>query len=334
MPWKKTEPMDQKVQLIADWLTNYFSVTDLSQKYGINRKTVSKWLGRYQKYGLDGLKEQSRAPKHIPNQTPDDIVEMIVQEKLKNRNRGPKKIHNQLQRQYPHINWPAPSTIGEWLKKHGLVKERKKRQRVPEYKEAFQECQLPNSVWSADFKGQFHTRNSRLCYPLTISDNYSRYLLKCAGLIGPRYNETKAVFVSAFKEYGLPTAIRTDNGTPFAGRCIGGLNRLSIWWIKLGIIPERIDKGCPQQNGRHERMHRTLKQEAIGCPLAYNLHEQQKQFDWFRYDYNTCRPHEALGQKTPESCYTKSSREYTERIAPLEYDSSFKVRLVRSSGDF
>ncbi len=333
MPWKELRPMDQKIQLIADWQTNYFNITDLSQKYGISRKAVYKWLYRYEEQGLDGLKEQKRTPKISPNQTPDNIVELIIQEKLKNRNRGPKKIYNQLKRQYSHIAWPAPSTIGEWLKKHGLVKNRKNRLRVPAYNEPFKECQSPNSVWSADFKGQFYTQNARVCYPLTISDNYSRYLLKCKGLPGPRYNETKDIFVSAFREYGLPTAIRTDNGTPFAGRCLGGLSRLSVWWIQLGIIPERIDKGCPQQNGRHERMHRTLKLEAIGNPIANNIHEQQKKFDWFRFDYNNYRPHEALDQKTPSIYYQRSHREYIKKIAPPEYDYSFKVRRVRSSGD-
>ena len=333
MPWIKTEPMNQKVQLIADSQRAYLSITDLSQKYGISRKTVYKWLDRYEEQGLDGLKEQSRAPKNSPNQILDNIVDLLIQEKLKNRKRGPKKVKKQLERQYPDIDWPAPSTIGEWFKKYGLVGKRKKRLRVPPYNEPFHECQTSNSVWSADYKGQFYTRDARVCYPLTISDNYSRYLLRCKGLPGPRYNETKTVFVSAFKEYGLPQAIKTDNGTPFAGRGIGGLSRLSLWLIQLGIVPERIDKGCPYQNGRHERMHRTLKEDAIGNPMAHNIHEQQKQFDWFRLDYNNHRPNEALDQETPSSYYQRSNREYIEKTVPPEYDYSFKVRRVRSNGE-
>lgn len=332
MPWIKTKPMDQKIQLIADWQTGYFSITDLSQKYGISRKTAYKWIDRYEELGIDGLKEQSRRPNHSPNQTTNDLIEMIVKEKLKNRNRGSKKIYNQLKIQYPDIDWPAPSTMGEWLKKHGLVKKRKRRLRVPPYTEPFQSCQKPNAVWSADFKGQFFTLDGKLCYPLTVSDNYSRYLLKCQGLPGPRYQLTKKVFKSAFREYGLPDAIRVDNGTPFASRGIGGLSRLSIWWIQLGIVPERIDKGCPQQNGRHERMHRTLKAEAIDSKVPH-IKEQQKRFDWFCFDYNHNRPHESLNQEPPAKHYQKSNRIYIEKPIRPEYDHGFIVRRVCSGGD-
>lgn len=332
MPWIETKPMDQKIQLIADWQTNYFSVTDLSHKYGISRRIIYKWLYRYEENGLDGLKEQSRRPNYSPNQTSEDIVELIVKEKLKNRNRGPKKIYNQLKKQYRNIDWPAPSTIGEWLKKRGLVEKRKKRLKVPPYTEPFQLCKKPNAVWSADYKGQFFTLDEKLCYPLTISDNYSRYLLKCKGLFGPRYQPTKKVFESAFREYGLPDAIRIDNGTPFASRSIGGLSRLSIWWIQLGIIPERIDKGCPQQNGRHERMHRTLKAEAIDSKTL-NIKEQQKRFDWFCLDYNYHRPHESLNQEPPVKYYQKSNRIYVEKPVLPEYNHSCIVRRVCSGGD-
>lgn len=277
MPWKEIKPMDQRVQLIEDWKGAYYSITDLSRKYGVSRKTVYKWLKRYQDDGIDGLFEQRRAPKYSPNRTSEEKVKVIVAEKLKNRRRGPKKIHARLKAQYPEVSWPVPSTIGNWLKKYGLVKHRKRRKRVVPYAEPFRGCDSPNAVWSADYKGQFYTKNKKVCYPLTISDNYSRYLIKCAGLPGPRYEETKKVFESAFREYGLPDAIRTDNGTPFAGRCAGGLSRLSIWWIKIGVVPERIEKGKPQQNGRHERMHRTLKEEAL-YEVAKNMKDQQERF--------------------------------------------------------
>ena len=309
MPWKELKPMDQKIQMLADWQTEQLSITDLSQKYGISRKTVYKWLSRYKEIGIDGLKELSRRPDSSPGQTSEKIIELIVKEKLKNRKRGPKKIYAQLRRRYPLLDIPSPSTIGHWLKKNGLVKARKRRKRVPPYEQPFIECQSPNATWSADFKGQFYTKDARACYPLTISDNYSRYLLKCVGLPGPRHRQTRAVFVSAFREYGLPDAIRIDNGTPFAGRCVGGLSRLMIWWIQLGIIPERIEKGSPQQNGRHERMHRTLKADALD-PIAINMKEQQKQFDLFRFDYNNHRPHEALDQQPPVSYYNKSNKPY------------------------
>lgn len=332
MPWKELKPMDQKIQMIADWQTKQVSITDLSQKYGISRKTVYKWLNRYEQVGIDGLKELSRKPQVSPHETHEEIIELIIKEKLKNRKRGPKKIYAQLKQQYPVLDIPAPSTIGHWLEKNGLVEMRKRRLRVPPYTQPFIECQSPNAVWSADFKGQFHTKDSKVCYPLTVSDNYSRYLLKCIGLPGPRYRETRDVFVSAFQEYGLPRAIRVDNGIPFAGKSVGGLSRLMIWWIQLGIIPERIEKGCPQQNGRHERMHRTLKTEALD-PVAINMKEQQREFDLFRIEYNNYRPHEALNQQAPVKYYTRSTKPYVEKPIEPEYDYSYIVRRVRSSGE-
>jgi transposase InsO family protein len=324
--------MDLKIRLIADWQTERYTVTELSENFGLSRPTVYKWVERYQEQGIEGLKDQKRTPLHSPNRTDAAIVELIIQEKLKNRQRGPKKVYYQLKKRYPDIRFPAPSTIGEWLKKHGLVNERKKRQRVPPYSEPFQQCQGPNAVWSVDYKGQFYTKDRRVCYPLTISDNYSRYLLACEGLPGPRYCETKAVFERVFKEYGLPDAIRSDNGIPFAGKSPGGLSRLSLWWIQLGIIPERIDKGCPEQNGRHERMHRTLKAETLH-PVSPNVKEQQKRFDLFRYDYNNYRPHESLGQDVPRTCYQRSNKPYIERPAAPDYDHSYTVRHVRNNGE-
>lgn len=332
MSWKTVKPMDQKIQMIADWQSQNFSIVDLSKKYDVSRPIVYKWLDRYKEFSIDGLKEQSRKPLFSPNQTKDDIVQLIINEKLKNRKRGPKKIYVRLKDQYPDVDFPAPSTIGDWLKKNGLVQKRKRRLRVPPYTEPFQECKKPNAVWSADYKGQFYTKDGCVCYPLTISDNFSRYLIKCIGLPGPRYHETKAVFETAFEEYGLPDAIRTDNGTPFAGKSAGGLSRLSVWWIQLGITPERIDKGCPQQNGRHERMHRTLKYEALD-PIAPNGKEQQKSFDWFHYDYNNYRPHEALGQQPPIKCYKKSIQPYVRKIQPPHYDLDYTVRKVKHSGE-
>ena len=332
MPWKRMETMDQKIQLIADWNSHCYSVTNLSQKYDLSRPTIYKWVERYREFGIDGLKEQSRKPLNSPNQTEEYIVELIVREKLKNRNRGPKKVYHQLKRQYPDLDIPVPSTIGELLKKQGLVNKRRRRLRVPAYTEPFKECNEPNVVWSADYKGQFYTRDEKVCYPLTISDNYSRYLLECQGLIGPRYRETREVFEKVFSEYGLPAAIRVDNGTPFSGKCPGGLSRLSVWWIQLGIIPERIDKGCPQQNGRHERMHRTLKEETLH-PVERNIQEQQESFDRFRVDYNDDRPHEALGQDVPSAYYKKSTKPYTRRLKKPEYDSDCTVRHVKYSGE-
>lgn len=332
MPWKTEGPMEKKMQMIVDWQSNRYCKSNLSQKYGISRKTVDKWIKRYKLYGIDGLKDLNRAPLRHPNQTSEDIVQLLIEEKCKNRKRGPKKIRRQLERLYPDVEFPAASTIGDWLKKYGLVQSRRRRRRVPPYREPFEKCQSPNEVWSADYKGQFSMRNRRKCYPLTISDNYSRYLLSCQGLEGPRYIETREVFKKAFREYGLPDAIRTDNGTPFAGQCLGGLSRLSIWWIQLGIIPERIEKASPQQNGRHERMHRTLKEEVLEN-VGKDMKNQQKRFDLFRMEYNSYRPHESLGQEVPDSYYHKSTRSYIEKPVVPDYDYHFIVRRVRSSGD-
>ena len=330
MPWKEIRPMDQKVKLIADWRLAEYSIVDLSKKYAVSRRAVYKWINRYEEEGIDGLKERSRAPIYHPNTTDEHILKALIEEKLQHRRWGPKKIVAILNHRHPGIKWPAASTAGEWLKKKGLVKQRKHRRNIPSYKEPFSECLSPNDTWSVDYKGQFRMQDRMYCYPLTISDNVSRYLLTCRGLKGTRYRETKLVFEDTFKKYGLPFSIRTDNGIPFAGTNVGGLSRLSVWWIKLGIKPERIEKGKPQQNGRHERMHRTLKEETVE-PKATNLKEQQKRFDWFCIEYNEDRPHEALGQQTPASVYKRSNREYSEKEFIPEYDSDV-VRSVKHSG--
>jgi transposase InsO family protein len=332
MPWKTVNTMDLKMQLITDFETKSFSLTDLSQKYGISRPTAYKLIERYHQFGLEGLKEQSRAPKTCPHKTPEEIRCLMIKEKLKNRKRGPRKIRAQLIRRYPGLRFPATSAFHYWLKKEGLVEKRKKRLHVPPYTEPFSECKAPNDTWSIDYKGQFHMKNGYVCYPLTVSDNYTRYLLACKALSGPRHDPTKKCLEGIFREYGLPKAIRSDNGVPFAGKTTGGLSRLSIWFIQQGIIPERIGKGCPQENGRHERMHRTLKNEALD-EIAKNLKDQQKSFDIFRHDYNNDRPHEALNDKTPEECYKKSHRPYVEQPRAPEYDRSYIVRRIKHCGE-
>jgi len=324
--------MDLKLQLVTDLKEERLSITDLSKKYGISRPTVYKWFDRYETTGIEGLKEQSRAPLQCPHRTPQGIRELFIQEKLKNRKRGPRKVRAQLKRRYPQLALPAVSTISYWLKKEGLVQERIKRRHVPPYTQPFCECTAPNDVWSVDYKGQFYTKNNRVCYPLTVTDNYSRFILGCDALKGPRYVPTRQGLQNIFREYGLPRALRFDNGTPFAGRCIGGLSRLMIWWILLGIVPERITKGRPQENGRHERMHRTLKSDALD-PVARNLKDQQRAFDEYRHDFNYYRPHESLNDRTPSDCYQASHRPYVERPYPPDYGYDMTVRHVRRTGD-
>jgi len=331
MPWRKTDPMNERLKLIADHFAGY-RITELSDIYGVSRKTIYKWIERYEQFGPEGLKEHSRAPINHPNQTDKDIIDRLVEAKLLHIHWGPEKLLDFLHQYQPQIKWPSVCTAEKWLKRRGLVKKRRLRKRIPAYSEPFLDCGAPNNVWSADYKGQFKTGDGRWCYPLTITDNMSRYLITCKGLFSPCHADTQPWFEWAFHEYGLPEAIRTDNGTPFAGRGITGLSRLSIWWIKLGIRPERIESGKPQQNGRHERMHRTLKQETAQPPKA-DMNRQQLRFDEFRHEYNYVRPHKALDKKTPASVYQVSPRRFPKKLREPEYDLGTDVRTVRHGGE-
>jgi len=332
MPWKEIRVIDQKIKMISDWLSGEYSLIELSRIYGVSRKTLYKWISRYEADEYTGLQERSRQPLTMPRATPPDIVSRILAVKTQHQHWGSRKVLAWLRAHYPDQMWPAASTTSEILKRHGLVKSRRKRRHTPPYSEPFIHCNQPNEVWCADFKGQFRLGVGKLCYPLTVSDSYSRYLLGCWGLAHPTGEQTRSHLEIAFREYGLPAAIRTDNGVPFASVALGGLSSLSVWLIKLGIKPERIEKSHPEQNGRHERMHRTLKAEAISPPRK-SFGEQQRAFNRFRDGYNHDRPHEALGQKTPGSIYRKSPRPYPEIIPEVEYGGAFTVRRVKANGD-
>ena len=331
MPWKETWPMEQRRQMIEDWLDGRMTVSALSHEYLVSRKTIYKWIKRFKNSGELGLREHSRAPLSHPNSTSDEVIERLVLMKLRYQDWGPKKLLYQLKKEEPDVNWPAPSTIGGLLKKCGLVKGRRQKRRTGPCTGPFVECVAPNQVWSADFKGQFRTQDGRACYPLTITDNDSRFIILCRGLRRPTFEATKPWFERAFRTYGLPDVIRTDNGTPFASVAVGGLSRLSIWFIKLGIRVERIEAGHPEQNGRHERMHRTLKDNALKPPKA-NLEAQQEAFDKFVRYYNFVRPHEALGQRPPGSVYRSSNRPYKGENRELRYDPDTLVRKVLPNG--
>jgi transposase InsO family protein len=330
MPWKETSAMNERIQLIADWLSGEYGKSELCRIYEISRPTADKWIGRYEQHGLGGLAELGRGPQRHPNQTAEELRALIVQTKLQRQQWGPKKVLDWLRRQRPELKWPADSTAGEILKRAGLVQARQRRRRVAPYSEPFGECAAPNQNWSADFKGDFLMGNGRRCYPLTMSDNFSRYLLLCRALERPRYEDVRPWFEWVFREFGLPEVMRTDNGAPFASLALGGLSQLSKWWIKLGIKPERIQPGKPAQNGRHERMHRTLKQ---GVAPQSDLPEQQRQYDPFVEEYNWERSHEALGRKTPGSVYCTSSRSYPAKLPEVEYESGVTVRRVRQNGE-
>ena len=330
MPWKETSAMDQRIQLIADWLSGDYRKSELCQIYGISRPTADKWIQRYDEHGPAGLQELERAPHRHPNQTAEELRALIVQTKLRRQKWGPKKVLDWLRDRRPELKWPADSTAGEILKRAGLVQGRRRRRRVTPYSEPFGECAAPNQSWSADFKGDFLLRNGRRCYPLTISDNFSRYLLLCRALPRPRYEEVQPWFEWVFRESGLPEVIRTDNGAPFASLALGGLSQLSKWWIRLGIKPERIQPGKPAQNGRHERMHKTLK-EAV--PPQSDLHEQQRHYDPFQEEYNWERSHESLDRKTPGSVHCASPRSYPAKLPEVQYEPGVTVRHVRRRGE-
>ncbi len=331
MPWKETCVMDQKIQMISNWLSGEYNITELSRIHAVSRKTLYKWIERYQADQDQGLQDRSSRPLTMPRATPMELVSQILQLKSQHEHWGSRKLLAYLQSHQPDKCWPAASTTSEILKRHGLVQSRRKRHHTPAYSEPFLRSTQSNEVWCADFKGQFRLGSGSLCYPLTLSDSYSRYLLGCWGLVHPAYLPTRAYLELAFREYGLPSAIRTDNGAPFASVGLGGLSHLGIWLVKLGIRPERIEKGHPEQNGRHERLHRTLKREAISPPRK-SLAEQQRAFDRFRASYNHDRPHEALGQKTPDSLYQRSAKAYPDPLPEVSYGANILVRQVKPNG--
>lgn len=332
MPWKDLNPMDQRVLFVADYMRELYSFSELCARYGVSRKTGYKLIERYRREGADGLEERSRRPLSQPAQLPYAVKQAIIELRGSRRMElGPKKIQVRLRERYPDLPQPSRTTIYNVLKRAGLITPRRLRRRVARSGGVVNSIQTPNALWSADFKGQFLTGDQRWCYPLTVMDHSSRYLLDCRALPGTRGAQTRASFERLFRHYGLPERLRTDNGVPFASTGTAGLSRLSIWWIRLGIVPERIEPGRPQQNGRHERMHRTLKHATVQPP-ASNAAVQQRRFDAFCQHYNAERPHEALAQRTPASIYTPSSRPYPKRLPELTYPSYVHPHRVSSSG--
>lgn len=331
MPWQETCVMTLKEELVRLWLEGV-SKTALSRAFNISRPTVDKWLKRYHEKGLSGLQDRSRRPNHRPTAIPDDIKYKLVALKCRYNQFGPKKIADRFKVVYPHLHCPADSTVGEILLAAGLVKPRRKVHKTPDYPEHLTRSERPGEVWNADFKGDVRLKDKKRCYPLTVSDDCSRYLLCCHALSSTRYDGVQPQFERLFEAHGLPDAIKTDNGVPFASTAIGGLSQLSKWFIQLDIRPERIEKGKPTQNGRHERMHKTLKDYAM-TPPEPSMYKQQIAFEQFRQEYNHERSHESLDRKTPGQVYRPSTREYTKRIKPIEYDSSMIVRQVRHNGE-
>ena len=327
MPWSRTTPMDQRIRFIADFQRHFFSLTELCSRFGISRKTAYKWIERYESDGPVGLKDRSRRPHVCPHQTPAAVVEALLECRRRHPTWGAKKLLHILSRRHPAWEWPSRSTAADLLRRHGLISGRRRRAYPSHPGRPMTPMDEPNAIWTADFKGQFRTRDGQYVYPLTVVDGYSRYLLACQGLRSTSVQLARPVFRRLFEEYGLPSIIRTDNGVPFATTTLGRLSRLSVWWIRLGIYPELIEPAHPEQNGRHERMHRTLKAETTRPPRG-NLNAQQIRFNQFRHEYNEERPHEALRQETPASAYRASPRKLPRELPRLEYPGHFEVRLV------
>lgn len=331
MPWRETCPMDQRQKFISDWLRAEWSVSELCASYGISRKTGYKWLGRYHEGGLSDLVDQPRGPHLHPNATKADVEARILELRHHHPFWGPRKLKKRLERLEPTTSWPAKSTIGEILKRHGLAMARRVRRRTPIYEGPFVGGLSPNDVWAADFKGWFKTRDGARIDPLTVTDCASRYLIRCRAVPETNGINVRGQLTASFQELGMPRALRTDNGPPFATVGVGGLSDLSVWLIKLGITPERIRPAHPEENGAHERMHRTLKQHTAKPPKA-NPRAQQEAFDRFRAEYNDERPHEAIEMKTPAQVYRPSPRPFPKKLPEVEYPAGSILRLVMGNG--
>jgi len=325
--------MDERIRFIAavqeDPRGNF---TRLCERFGISRAKGYKWLARYEEHGPSGLVDKPPRARRCPHKTEEAIADLVVAERKAHPHDGPKKLRTRLLLR-GESRIPAASTIGDILAERGLIRPRRCRLRVPPSPNQLDPCVEPNDVWCIDFKGHFLLGDKHRCDPLTITDAASRYLLKCEAVPDTGEAAVRAELERTFHEFGLPKKIRSDNGPPFASKALGGLSRLSVWWIQLGILPERIEPGKPQQNGRHERMHKTLKQHTASPPSA-SMPEQQRAFDRFRRDYNNERPHEALGQTPPASHYEPSSRAMPERPREPEYGEDLVVRRVNKAGQF
>lgn len=322
--------MNERVKFIARYLTNEFTFTGLCDEFGISRKTGYKWVARYDSGGASALDEKSRAPLTHPHAYPDEIMCSLVALRGEHPRWGARKLVALMQRRHPTLKLPSPSAVNEMLSKRGLLATKRRRQASSQYREPLRTYDAPNAVWCADFKGHFPV-GGRRCHPLTITDGHSRFLLGCHALKQPRSEPSRLIFERVFRSYGLPDVIRTDNGAPFSTLAIAGLSDLAVWWIRLGILPERILPARPDQNGRHERMHRTLKAETARPPQS-SWAAQQRRFDEFRQEYNFERPHEAIGQRPPSELYKRSSREFPSRIPEPTYPSHFVVERAYSNG--
>src|SRR3954471_7400006 len=332
MPWQEWSPVNLRMRFVTDWQAGCWTMTELCADYQISRKTGYKWVARHDTSGAAGLHDHSSRPHHSPQATAPKVVAALVALRQRHPRWGAKKLLAIARRQDGTAAWPSRSTVCDLLKAHGLVPPRRRRD-DPRRRPASPLAPIGavNEVWTTDFKGHFRTGDGVYCYPLTLRDGFSRFVLRCDALPGPTYAATRQRFERAFTEYGLPERIRSDNGSPFASTGVGRLSRLSVWWMRLGIVPERIALGHPEQNGSHEQFHSVLKTETARPPAAH-ARAQQRRFTRFCAEYNHERPHEALQQVVPASCYHASPRPVPRVVPPLEYPGHLEVRRVSTIG--
>ena len=330
MPWRGVTVSEQRQRFLEDYQLHYYSVSDLAERFSISRKTAYKWIDRFVEYGEQGYQELSRRPHSCPWQTDAVIVEELVKVRKAHPSWGSRKLLDLMHRRHRGWELPAASTASLILARQGLIRSPRRHRRAhPGCPQSV--AVQPNDLWAADYKGEFRLKNGKYCFPLTVSDIATRYLLGCDAHPEISMEKTIQYFTWLFDTYGLPLRIRTDNGVPFASNALARLSQLSVWFIKLGIYPELIEPGEPQQNGVHERMHRTLKQEAT-IPPEGTLRAQQRRFDEFRQQFNEERPHEAVGMKRPAELYRPSHRQMPQRIKTYDYPGHYLVRRVSRCG--
>jgi transposase InsO family protein len=331
MPFRESSPVEERIALFREYETGAFSVTELCRRHGISRETFYVWKRRRGSGEPRWFEERSHAIRGCPHATASQLADRVIATRHRFPHFGPKKIKAWLEQDRPEIDWPAASTIGDILKREGLVEVRRRRRRAIAQGEVMAAAGAPNEEWSIDFKGWFRTRDGTRCDPLTITDAASRYLIEVR-IIDPTEAGVRSALERIFEDIGLPQAIRSDNGTPFGSTGAGGLSALSVWWLKLGIEPRYIPPASPQDNGRHERMHRTLKAET-SKPPAETAAEQQRRFDVFRHHFNEQRPHEALGQRPPGKLWRPPARVLRGCLEEPWYDADHEVRRVRPTGE-
>jgi len=323
--------MDLRMRFVTEWQSGCWTMTELCADYQVSRKTGYKWADRYERSGPSGLHDRSRRPHASPLATDPELVDRLVALRRRHPRWGAKKLLVVAARRDPQADWPSRTTVCDLLKARGLVSPRRRPDRPAPAASPPAPITRINEVWTTDFKGEFLTGDGVYCYPLTLRDGFSRFVLRCDALAGHTYDATRRRFERAFAEYGLPDRMRSDNGGPFASTGLARLSRLSVWWMRLGIVPERIALGHPEQNGSHEQFHSVLK-AATTRPPAPNARAQQRRFDRFCFEYNHERPHEALADDVPASRYQPSARPMPRRLLPLEYPGHLELRRVSTIG--